>query len=121
MIFRTEMKGGNQKDSSDESRGTPFGVRTSNRASIPASGHRRTMGRQSSSVAKQRCALRSGAYSKCSNEEMEISGYSGCRVVERRQVRDEREVLLVEGWGCPHLPRGRLTHVWSTYMRKFVS
>src|SRR5216683_5897643 len=28
------MKGGNQKDSSDESRGTPFGVRTSNRASI---------------------------------------------------------------------------------------
>ena len=32
MIFRTEMKGGNQKDSSDESRGTPFGVRTSNRA-----------------------------------------------------------------------------------------
>jgi len=32
MIFQTEMKGGNQKDSSDESRGTPFGARTSNRA-----------------------------------------------------------------------------------------
>src|SRR5216683_106192 len=32
MIFQTEMKGGNQKDSSDESRGTPFGARSSNRA-----------------------------------------------------------------------------------------
>jgi len=32
MIFQTEMKGGNQKDSSDESRGTPFGARSSNQA-----------------------------------------------------------------------------------------
>src|SRR5258708_35314423 len=34
---------------------------------------------------------------------------------------NERSFWLKEGCGCPHLPRGRLTHVWSTHMRTFVS
>src|SRR5260221_2028154 len=103
MIFQTEMKSGNQKDSSDESRGTPFGARSSNRALLFAGNVRFQQRMQASSTvsaAAELGALTQDAttYSSNSTSSADLNqvnqtlsgGSSGSVGTPRRTVRQPR-------------------------------